>query len=200
MRRKYLIKLVIKYTFLLAVLIVATLFTYDLGKKEYKKYLNNHKDDEKWVDKNINLIENYQIGDGVLSVDMPKDLKLDNKSYNKAVSDEINKLLINSYKIEEPLFIYDPFKFDETSLNIYFYTGEKYKFEYYITTDSISNGTESFEFIRMKNEDGTDILNNKHFYILKGLKTGKKNNLIIRILDEYDNIIDSQNFIIKAPK
>lgn len=200
MRRRYLIKQIIKYSFLMVILVIATIFIYNTGKKEYKDYLEKHKNDEKWINENIKIVENVSIGLGVYNVEIPKDLDIDINLYNRAVTKDINELLINNYKMDEPLFIYDPFNIDKGSINIYFHTGEKYKFEYYVTTKSISQDTKEFKFIRMKNEDGTDILNNKHFYALKGLKTGKKNNLIIRILDNNDEIVDSQNFIINVPK
>lgn len=200
MRKKYLLKQIIKYSFLIIILIVATIFVYKTGKNEYKKYLENHKNDKKWIEDNINLVEDIRIGTGVYTVNMPNDLEIDKNIYNKEISQEINKLLINNYKIEEPLFIYDPFKLDNTSINVYFHTGEKYKFEYYITTNSITNEPEKFQYTRATNEDGSDILNNKHFYVLKGLKPGSKNNLIIRILNDNNELVDSQNFIINVPK
>ena len=196
--RKYYIKMIIKYSILVVLLVLATIFVYDKGKESYQNYLNSHKDDDTWIRDNINLVENMKIGDGVLVPSMPNDLEVSRELYEEVITEEIDNLLINSYKINDPLLIYDPYLNNSTSINIYFHTGNDYRFEYYVTTESIGL-EEEITYLRMTTEDG-DIFSNRHFYVLEGLIPGKKNNLLIRILDTNDQVIDAENFILNIPK
>ncbi len=196
--KRYIVKQVIKYGILGIVLVFATMFVYDAGKESYQKYLNRHVDDEEWIKKNINLEENYKIGSGILQPVMPNDLKVSDQLYKEVMAEEINTLLINNYKIDNPLLIYNPFKEDEKTVNIYFYTGEYYKFEYHVTTQSI-NLEEEISYTRIQDQLGMDVLTNKHFYVLEGFVPGKKNNLLIRILDSNDQVINAENFILNLP-
>lgn len=196
--KHYYIKQIIKYSILSIILILATIFVYDKGISAYQKYLDNNKDDETWIRANINLIEDTKIGSGILRANMPNNLAVSRETYEEVITEEIDKLLINNYKINDPLLIYDPYLNNPTTLNIYFHTGNSYKFEYYVTTESIGL-EEDITYIRMTNEDG-DIVSNKHFYVLEGLVPGKKNNLLIRILDDNNQVVGADNFILNVPK
>jgi len=195
---RYLIKQGIKFTILFVVLVIATIFVYDAGKNSYQKYLDKHADDQDWISDNINLIEDPMIGNNVLRPDMPTDLKVSKDVYEEVISEEISDLLINSYKINDPLLIYNPYKTDNTTVNIYFHTGNDYKFEYYITTESITL-EEEISYIRMTNDYGIETFTNRHFYTLYGFVPGKRNNLLIRILNENNEVIDAENFILNIP-
>ena len=107
--KRYYIKQIIKYSILAIILILATIFVYDKGKSAYQKYLDNNKDDESWIRDNINLVEDPKIGVGILKSDMPADLKVSREIYEEVITEEIDKLLINNYKINDPLLIYDPY-------------------------------------------------------------------------------------------
>ena len=196
--KRYYIKQFIKYGILIVMLILATMFVYDKGKDAYQKYLDSHKDDDTWIRDNINLVEDMKIGDGVLTPSIPNDLEVSRDIYEEVIMEEIDNLLINSYKINDPLFIYNPYLNNPTSINIYFHTGNSYKFEYYITTESIGI-EEEITYIRMTDSTG-DIFSTRHFYVLDGFTPGKKNNLLIRILDSNDQVIDVENFILNIPK
>lgn len=196
--KRYYIKQFIKYTILAVILVLATIFVYDKGKASYQKYLDSHKDDDTWIRDNINLVEDMKIGTGVLTPSIPNDLEVSREIYEEVIMEEIDNLLINSYKINDPLFIYNPYLNNPTSINIYFHTGNSYKFEYYITTESIGL-EEEITYIRMTDSTG-DILSTRHFYVLDGFAPGKKNNLLIRILDSNDQVIDVENFILNIPK
>ena len=196
--KRYYIKQFIKYSILAIALVLATIFVYNKGNDAYYKYLNNNKDDDTWIRDNINLVEDMMIGDGVLRADMPNNLEVSRSLYEEVIMEEIDKLLINSYKINDPLLIYDPYLNNPTSVNIYFHTGNDYKFEYYITTESIGL-EEDITYLRMTTEGG-DVLSNRHFYVLEGLTAGKKNNLLIRILDSNDQVVDAENFILNIPR
>ncbi len=195
---RYLIKQIIKFSILGVILVFATMMVYDKGIADYKSYLENNKDDEKWIRDHINLVEDNKIGSEVLRPDMPNNLEISDSLYKEVIDEEIDKLLIHNYKIDSPLIIYNPYNIDPTTINLYFHTGNSYKFEYYVTTESIGL-EENVIYTRMKNINGEDILSNRHFYVLKGFKPGKKNNLLIRILDDNDRVIDAENFILNLP-
>lgn len=196
--KSYYIKQIFKYSILSIILVLAAMFVYDKGKESYQKYLDTNKDDETWIRDNINLVENNKIGSGILVPDMPANLEVSREIYNEVITEEINKLLINSYKIDEPLIIYDPYLNNPTTVNIYFHTGNNYKFEYYVTTESIGI-EEDITYLRMRVDD-IDVLTNNHFYVIDGLTVGKKNNLLIRLLDQNDQVVDAENFILNLPK
>lgn len=195
---RYLIKQGIKFGILFVVLVFATIFVYDKGKESYQKYLDKHVDDQDWISDNINLVEDPMIGSNVLRPDMPTDLKVSRDIYVEVIKEEINNLLINNYKIDDPLLIYNPYKTDNTTVNIYFHTGDYYKFEYYVTTESITL-EENISYVRMTNDEGIETFTNRHFYTLYGFVPGKKNNLLIRILDVNNQVIDAENFILNIP-
>ena len=196
--KRYYLKQFIKYGILFVILVLATIFVYDRGKASYQKYLDNNKDDDTWIRDNINLVEDNMIGSGVLKANMPNDLEVSREIFTEVIDEEIDELLINNYKINDPLLIYDPYLNNPTTVNIYFHTGNSYKFEYYVTTESIGL-EEEITYVRMTTLDG-DILSNRHFYVLEGFTPGKKNNLLIRILDSNDQVIDAENFILNLPK
>lgn len=196
--KRYIIKQIIKFSILGVILVFATMFVYDSARDSYQKYLDKNKDDSDWIRSNINLVEDTRIGSGVLRPDMPSDLTIENDLYNEAIKEEIDQLLINNYKVDNPLFIYNPYKLDNTTVNIYFHTGNNYKFEYYVTTKAIGT-LDNISYIRVKDDDGNDILSTKQFYILRGFTPGKKNNLLIRILDGNDMVVDTENFILNIP-
>ena len=192
-----LLKTMLKFSFLAIILVLATMFVYHQGTKEYDNYLERNKNDEAWINANIKLVEDFRIGHKVYRVSLPRNLKIDDSVYNKRVNDEIIKKLINNYGINSPLLIYNPFRSELPLVNIYFNTGEKYRFEYFVTTEYIST-EEGYNFVRIVNEQGEDVFNNRHHYELKGFVKGR-NNLLIRILDENDVKIGAENFIINIP-
>lgn len=197
--KKYWIKRIFKYGVLGLVLVWATIFIYDHGRKSYEDYVNRHENDIEWIEENIQFVEDYKIGDNIFVVEMPDTLDISHDLYREVVQKKIDQLLIDNYRISSPLILYDPFLEDEGSVNIYFYTGEKYKFEYYVTTDSIATD-EDLIYQRMLDADGNDSLVTKHYYTLTGFVPGKRNNLLIRILDQNDEIVQSENFILNIPE
>ena len=196
--KKYWIKRILKYGILGLILDWATMFIYDYGKKSYEDYVNRHENDIEWIEDNIEFVEDYQIGDNIFVVEMPETLDISHDLYREIVQKKIDRLLIDNYKISSPLILYDPFLEDEESVNIYFHTGEKYKFEYYVTTDSIATD-EDLVYQRMLDANGNDLLQSKHYYTLTGFVPGKRNNLLIRILNENNEIVQSENFILNIP-
>ena len=196
---KYMIKRIIKYGFLFLVLVVLTQTVYNFGKDSYNKYIDSHENDLEWVEKNIVLEDDYKIGSQVKVVHMPENLNVSEEDYKNIISKKIKSFLVNRYSIESPLLIYNPFK-EENSLYIYFHTGEKYYAEYYTTTESIAiKGVEELKYQPFLNENGKQVMTSSHYYVIDSLVPKKKNNIIIRILDENGEVIEADNFIVNIP-
>ncbi|MDD6223821.1 MAG: hypothetical protein PUB18_02345 [bacterium] len=196
--KRYMIKVAIKYGILVVILVIATILVYDKGTASYYAYLENNVDDSKWIQDHINLVEDYKIGSGVLTVSMPAGLVVSNEVLRDTVDEDVRRLLINHYSIKRPLLIYNPYQNENSTVYLYFYTGDKYKFEYYITTETITVG-EEVSYVRLLDTLGNDSYTNKHFYVLSDFVVGKRNNLLIRILDENDQVVDAENFILNIP-
>lgn len=197
---KYMLKQIVKYIILFSLLVLATQQVYKLGKKSYQDYINSHETDLEWVEDNISLEDNYRIGSQVKVVHMPEDLTIDTENYTEIINKKIKSLLVNSYSIESPLLIYNPYREDKNRLYIYFHTGEKYRAQYFVSTESIvMQDMDKLEYQDFLNEEGDVEETNRHYYILETLTPGKKNNIIIRILDETGMVVEAENFILNIP-
>ena len=196
--RKNKIKKILKYGFLFLVLIVLTNFVYHLGKDAYENYLHDHENDVEWLRENTKLIENYRIGNDVLVVSVPNNYDVNKELYQAVIQEKIDDLLINRYTITSPLIIYNPFFSDAASINLYFQTGEEYIFEYYITTESLAT-LEDIPYQTLLDSSGLPLESRNHYYVLDGFIPGKRNNLVIRLLDNTGNVIDVENFILNIP-
>ena len=80
--KKYWIKRIIKYGILGLILVWATIFIYDHGRKSYEDYVNRHENDIEWIEENIQFIEDYKIGDNIFVVEMPDTLDISHDEYS----------------------------------------------------------------------------------------------------------------------
>lgn len=198
--KKYILKQIVKFSILFFLLVIATQQVYKLGKKSYQDYINAHEGDLEWVENNILFEDDYRIGNQVKVVNMPEDLTISTKDYTEIIDKKINSLLIHSYSIDNPFLIYNPYREDKNSLYIYFHTGEKYRAQYFISTESIvMQDIDTLNYKDFLDEFGNTVETNRHYYKLDGLFPGKKNNIIIRILDEMDTVVEAENFILNVP-
>ena len=161
---------------LLITLIIVGLFIYYESKKD--DFYNN----EDWLNRNISLVEN-DINDEVLKVDAPKDISTYNMLYQKVVDNKINNTLTtNYYTLENPLMIYNPYKTNKNSVNIYFNTEKKVKIRYTVKANGYS------DFTRVVKNESDEEYNTEHSYQLIGFVMGSENTLIIETIDEENNI------------
>lgn len=149
-------------------------------------YYESKKDDfynnEDWLNRNISLVES-DINDEVLKVDAPKDISTYNMLYQKVVDNKINNTLTtNYYTLENPLIIYNPYKTNKNSVNIYFNTEKKVKIRYTVKVDGYS------DFTRVVKNESDEEYNTEHSYQLIGFVMGSENTLIIETIDEENNI------------
>ncbi len=197
---KHILKQIIKFIFLFLLLITATQQVYSYGKKSYQNYVNTHEHDLEWVEKNIVLEDNYKIGNQVKVVHMPDDLTVSKENYTEIMNKKIKTLLVKPYSIDNPLLIYNPYLEDENSLYIYFHTGEKYQAQYFVSTKSIvMQDIEELKYQSFLDENGNNLITNRHYYKINSLIPGKRNNIIIRILDKDGTVIEADNFILNVP-
>lgn len=197
---KYKLIRIIKYAFLLFILVVATQQVYKFGKKSYQDYINAHENDLEWVEDNITLEDDYRIGNQVKVVHMPTDLTVSTEDYTEIINKKIKALLVNSYSIDSPILIYNPYREDENKLYIYFHTGEKYQAQYFVSTESIvMQDMDTLEYQDFLDEAGNVSFTTRHYYTIDSLIPGKKNNVILRILDENGVVVDAENFILNIP-
>lgn len=161
---------------LLITLIVIGLFYYYESKKD--DFYNN----EDWLNRNISLVQS-NINDEMLNVDAPKDISTYNMLYQKIIDNKINDTLTtNYYTLEKPLIIYNPYKTNKNSVNIYFNTEKKVKIRYTVKADGYS------DFTRVVKNESNEEYNTNHSYQLIGFVMGSENTLIIEAIDEEDNI------------
>lgn len=197
---KYVIKRIIKYTFLFLILVICTQYVYKVGKKSYQEYINSHENDLEWVEKNISFAEDYKIGGQVQVVNMPSDLTVSTKNYTDIIERKIKTLLIQQYSINNPLLLYNPYREDENCLYIYFHTGEKYRAQYFVSTESIvMQDMETLLYQDFLDSNGNPYETVRHYYKLDSLTPGKKNHIILRIVDESGNVVEAENFILNIP-
>ena len=197
---KYNIIQIFKYTVLLTILVVATQQVYKFGKKSYQDYINAHENDLEWVENNISLEDDYRIGNQVKVVHMPTDLTVSTEDYTEIINKKIKALLVNSYSIDSPILIYNPYREDKNMLYIYFHTGEKYQAQYFVSAESIvMRDMDALEYQDFLDDSGNVSFTTRHYYTIDSLIPGKKNNVILRILDENGVVVDAENFILNIP-
>ena len=157
---------------LITVIVLGLIFLYESKKSELFK-------NRAWLEKHISL-KTSKISNEVLIMDAPKDISAYNMLYQSISNEVINATLkMNEYNIENPLIIYNPYKTNKNSVNIYFNTEEEVEIKYTIKVDGYSNFTRT-----LKNYE-----NNKTYsYQLIGFVMGKENTLILEATDKNNNV------------
>ena len=199
--KKYWIKKILSYTILGILLVIATQLVYKYGKESYQNYVDDHEDDMAWVENNIVLDDDYKFGYPVKVVRMPENLTVSEEDYRTIIEKKIKALLVHHYSIESPLFIFDPYREEGKPMYLYFHTGEAYSLQYFISTESIAmQELDTVTYDSILDEEGNPLMTNRHYYQLKTLVPGKKNNIVLRLLDEEGTVIDAENFILTIPE
>lgn len=157
---------------LITVIVLGLIFLYESKKSELFK-------NRAWLEKHISL-KISKISNEVLIMDAPKDISAYNMLYQSISNEVINATLkMNEYNIENPLIIYNPYKTNKNSVNIYFNTEEEVEIKYTIKVDGYSNFTRTLK----KYEN-----NKTYSYQLIGFVMGKENTLILEATDKNNNV------------
>jgi hypothetical protein len=109
-----------------------------------------------FIYKHVLFTYNNSYGDNIYSV--YKDKRVDSREveYRNVIDTKINEILDNSYTLNYPLVIYNPYDDDKLSIGVYFNTSEDMKISYNVTTsndDSYSSDKDNY--------------NKNHAYIIK---------------------------------
>lgn len=161
----------------------------------YASEILNKKGSFNWYLKQVR-IENSDISDTVKKTTCSnKDCSIYDLNYGKAITKKINKMLTkNEYTLDNPLFIYNPYGTNTTSINVYFNTDIDVKVSYTIHVDD--------ENIK----DYSNILNSgsettkEHAYQIIGFIPGMKNSVTITLLDSEGVELDKKTWEVSIPE
>ena len=89
--------------------------------------------------------------------------------------------MIQQYSINNPLLLYNPYREDENCLYIYFHTGEKYRAQYFASTESIvMQDMENLLYQDFLDSNGNSYETIQHY-------------------DESGKVVEAENFILNIP-
>lgn len=145
-------------------------------------------DDLNWLNKNIEIIKNKELGENVNYVKTKKYVDVFKLNYQNTIEEKINKLLgKNSYTFSNPLLIYNPYGTNNLGVNVYFNTDKNMEVSYEI---SVGNKIEDFK--RTLNNDSASNYSKEHNYQIIGFVPGYKNILKLIAKDELGNKIEKE--------
>lgn len=165
-------KPLIIFTILVVMILLISLVVIKISKTAIENLTSN----KSWIEKHISLVKATNISSNVYTVKKSKYIKTYNTLYQNSIDEEIEKLTNkNSYTLNDPLMIYNPYGTNTNSLNIYFATEEETTISYKIEVDGYS----SFE--RILKNTGEDNYTTNHSYQLIGFIMGHENKLTITV-------------------
>lgn len=172
------------------VLVVAVLIF--LGYKLYKINLKNNLNNEKWISNHISLTTNNGIGESMYTVNKNKNITPYNMLYQDVIDKMINKKLKQTYTVDSPLMIYNPYGTNNNAVNVYFDTDESVKVSYTIEASGYADFSET---LYSENE-----YTKHHQYQLLGFVMGCQNTLTLTLENEdgettdYKYILDFSDY------
>ena len=188
------IKKNLKYI-IIVIVIIALSFCGYYGYKELSKIIleNNLKDIE-WLENNIKIALDDNLGSNIYSVSKNKNISIFDMNYQSIVDEKIDSLKDNSYTMENPLLILNPYGTNNLGLSIYFEAEEESKISYTISVDN----DEIEEFTRTLNNE-EDNYTTAHEYQIIGLVQSEVNNIELTATNQ-DGDITTYNFEINMTK
>lgn len=156
-------------------------------------YLNQtfHLKDRIWLNHYVNLVK--EEGSNYYVTDNPKEVSFYNMDYQDTVARKLEKLKKESYSMENPLLVLNPFGTNTTGLYICFDAPEGSSLSYTVRVDEESIG----DFSRsMKNASETgDRLEGQ----IIGLIQGMENTIMLELKDGTGNVIQEGEVKIQVP-
>ncbi len=142
--------------------------------------LINKSNSYKYIDNNVSIEEDTNIGLYVVS----KNNKIDTKSknYKKVIDNKINDILKQEIDIENMIIIYNPYDTNKNSIKIYFITNYDVITNYKLT---VNNNTS--DFINLGSNYTT-----QHKYEISNIVLGEINKLEFEVRDRENNVIDTK--------
>lgn len=149
----------------------------------------------KWYQQKIKVVEADEIGKGVKTITCGEDCSIYNSNYQKVVDQEVHKLSDNDYSLENALWFYNPYGTNTTSMNLYFTTSEASSIRYNIHVEDESIADYSNV---LYNGDENNLMK-YHSYQVIGFIPGMENEVTLEVLNEDDQVIDSETFKFQIP-
>lgn len=116
----------------------------------YKR--NKNINDEKWLEKNITITDDCNMGNNIKCIKTKEYVNIFNQKYQNIVDEKItDELNENEYTFDNPLIIYNPYGTNKLSVNIYF---EDLNIDDEITYTVSSSNTNDFTKTLVKKDKG----------------------------------------------
>lgn len=156
----------------------------------YKNIHNSNLNNKEWLEKHTNIILDTELGSDVYSISSDKDIDIYNLKYQNIVNSKISDLLLNTYSVDSPLLIYNPYGTNNLSFNIYFSTTIDTYISYKISVDNISDFSKDLNSNQSMN----------HQYQIIGFVPEHINTLTIYVKDKDNNIINTKEITLDLTK
>lgn len=190
-------KNILKKILILLLIIVLAVFLYKIINKAYTEKLKENMKDETWLKENVDITEDFSIGSNVLSVNKLSDIDIYSGVYQKVIDEKINDLKNSKeYTLDDPLLIYNAYGTNSSSINIYFNTDEESYLKY--TVDCSDEEINDYTKVLYNGEKNN--LTTKHEYQITGLVAGEEQEVIFKLYNEKDEIIDESKITVFMPE
>lgn len=162
---------IIRGILILLVLVLIGLLIYFVGKNIYTNKMKEKVKDKEWVYDNTLITHNNSYGEDIFSISKHKMIDVYNMNYQDAVDKRINEIVDDSYTLDYPLVIYNPYGTNNLGVNVYFETEEEMEISYVISVgdEKIPNYSNTL------NNDVSGNYTKEHAYQIIGLVPGYKN-------------------------
>lgn len=162
---------IIRGILILLVLVLIGLLIYFVGKNIYTNKMKENVKDKEWVYDNTLITHNNSYGEDIFSISKHKMIDVYNMNYQDAVDKRINEIVDDSYTLDYPLVIYNPYGTNNLGVNVYFETEEEMEISYVISVgdEKIPNYSNTL------NNDISGNYTKEHAYQIIGLVPGYKN-------------------------
>ena len=162
---------IIRGILILLVLVLIGLLIYFVGKNIYTNKMKEKVKDKEWVYDNTLITHNNSYGEDIFSISKHKMIDVYNINYQDAVDKRINEIVDDSYTLDYPLVIYNPYGTNNLGVNVYFETEEEMEISYVISVgdETIPNYSNTL------NNDVSGNYTKEHAYQIIGLVPGYKN-------------------------
>lgn len=162
---------IIRGILILLVLVLIGLLIYFVGKNIYTNKMKENVKDKEWVYDNTLITHNNSYGEDIFSISKHKMIDVYNMNYQDAVDKRINEIVDDSYTLDYPLVIYNPYGTNNLGVNVYFETEEEMEISYVISVgdEKIPNYSNTL------NNDISGNYTKEHAYQIIGIVPGYKN-------------------------
>lgn len=171
MRKNKKIKNIILGVVILLVVCLVGYLIYIIGNSIYEKNMKKHLNDFEWISDHVEISSNNTYGDSIYSVSKHDRIDVWNMHYQKAIDEKLNDVINDTYTLEYPFIIYNPYGTNNLGINVYFNTEEDMEISYIVSVgdEDIPNYSNTL------NNDVSGNYTKEHAYQIIGLVPGKKN-------------------------